>query len=182
VNGEAGGVMWVESQAAGAPTMDADDTRHQWFYTHEGRQVGPVTIEEIQSRVALQQLKMSDYVWRPGMPDWVLAREVPELLSRRMSPPKPPPLTAVPRPSSSDLLALKIAAGICGVLLGTFGVHKFVLGLRGPGMTMLLLTLCTFGIAAVALYPIGVIEGIIYLAKSEDEFYRDYLVDKRGWF
>jgi len=29
---------------------------------------------------------------------------------------------------------------------------------------------------------IGLIEGIIYLTKSDEEFYQQYIVEKKGWF
>ncbi len=29
---------------------------------------------------------------------------------------------------------------------------------------------------------IGLIEGIMYLTKSDDDFYQQYGVDKKGWF
>ena len=31
-------------------------------------------------------------------------------------------------------------------------------------------------------HVIGMIEGLIYLVKSEDDFYRDYMAGKRRWF
>lgn len=70
----------------------------------------------------------------------------------------------------------KIAAGICGVLLGGFGVHKFILGYTSEGVIQLLLGFCGVG------WIIGLVEGIIYLAKSDEEFVRTYIQDKRGWF
>jgi TM2 domain-containing membrane protein YozV len=76
----------------------------------------------------------------------------------------------------------KIAAGICGILLGTFGIHKFILGLTTPGIIMLLVTLLTCGIGWPMMHLIGLIEGILYLTKNDDEFYRLYAVEKRGWF
>ncbi|WNZ44340.1 TM2 domain-containing protein [Leptolyngbya boryana CZ1] len=39
---------------------------------------------------------------------------------------------------SSGGASKKIAAGICGILLGGFGVHKFVLGYSTEGVIMLL--------------------------------------------
>ena len=76
----------------------------------------------------------------------------------------------------------KIAAGICGILIGTLGVHKFILGLTTPGLVMLLVTVLTCGIGAFPMYVIGIIEGVIYLTKSDEEFYEIYAVQKRGWF
>src|SRR5262245_4380542 len=40
----------------------------------------------------------------------------------------------------------KIAAGICAIVVGSLGIHKFVLGLTGPGLVMLLVTVLTFGL------------------------------------
>jgi hypothetical protein len=30
--------------------------------------------------------------------------------------------------------------------------------------------------------PIGLIEGILYLTKSDEEFYRTYVLGKKEWF
>jgi TM2 domain-containing membrane protein YozV len=76
----------------------------------------------------------------------------------------------------------KLAAGICGILLGHLGIHKFILGLTTPGIIMLLATLLTCGIAWPVMHIIGIIEGIMYLSKSDEEFYRLYAVEKKGWF
>jgi hypothetical protein len=29
---------------------------------------------------------------------------------------------------------------------------------------------------------IGIVEGIMYLTKSDEEFVRTYLIEKKGWF
>jgi TM2 domain-containing membrane protein YozV len=76
----------------------------------------------------------------------------------------------------------KIAAGICGMLLGALGIHKFILGLTTPGVIMLLVTLLTCGIGYPVMHIIGLIEGIMYLMKSDEEFYQLYAVEKKGWF
>jgi TM2 domain-containing membrane protein YozV len=75
-----------------------------------------------------------------------------------------------------------MAAGICGILLGSFGIHKFILGLTTPGVIMLLVTLLTCGVGGVVMGVIGLIEGILYLTKPDQEFYRLYFVEKKGWF
>ena len=84
--------------------------------------------------------------------------------------------------SEQQFVGKKVAAGICGILLGAFGIHKFILGLKTPGLVMLLSTILTCGIAGLVNSTIGLIEGIIYLTKSNDEFYRRYAIDKKGWF
>lgn len=76
----------------------------------------------------------------------------------------------------------KIPAGICGILIGALGVHKFILGYTTEGLIMLLGTILTCGIGAIVLGPIGLIEGIIYLCKTDQDFYDTYVAKKRGWF
>src|SRR5215831_10587848 len=43
-----------------------------------------------------------------------------------------------PVPASDPRASNKVLAGICGILIGSFGVHKFVLGYAGAGTIMLL--------------------------------------------
>jgi len=80
----------------------------------------------------------------------------------------------------------KIAAGLCGILLGVLGIHKFVLGYSTEGIIMLLVSIVggilTCGLASAAVSIIGLIEGIIYLTKSDEEFVRTYIQGKKGWF
>ena len=76
----------------------------------------------------------------------------------------------------------KIAAGVCGILLGALGVHKFILGYTKEGLIMLLVTLLTFGILGFVMGIIGLIEGIIYLTKTDEDFVKTYVTSKKGWF
>lgn len=71
----------------------------------------------------------------------------------------------------------KVIAGILAILLGYLGIHKFYLGYTKEGIIQLILGFM-FGIGGV----IGIIEGIIYLTKSDEEFYQTYQIGKRGWF
>jgi TM2 domain-containing membrane protein YozV len=82
----------------------------------------------------------------------------------------------------ADFTSKKIPAGLCGIFLGPLGVHKFVLGLTTPGIIMLLFTILTLGFGSLIMGPIGLIEGILYLTKSDREFYQRYAVEKKGWF
>ena len=74
----------------------------------------------------------------------------------------------------------KIACGLCAILVGSFGIHKFLLGQTTPALIMLLTTL--FCLGGIVWWPISVIEGIIYLTKSDEEFYQTYVVEKKAWF
>jgi TM2 domain-containing membrane protein YozV len=80
----------------------------------------------------------------------------------------------------------KILAGVLGIVLGGFGVHKFVLGYTTEGVIMLLVGLVggffTCGISTMVIAIIGIVEGIMYLTKSDEEFVRTYIQSKKGWF
>ena len=47
---------------------------------------------------------------------------------------------------------------------------------------MLLVSLLTCGIGAVVMEIIGLIEGIMYLVKSDEEFQATYVDSHKGWF
>ncbi|MDX1462389.1 MAG: TM2 domain-containing protein [Marinirhabdus sp.] len=72
----------------------------------------------------------------------------------------------------------KLLAGILGIVIGSLGIHKFVLGYTQEGIIQIVITIVTCGIGGI----IGFIEGIIYLTKSDEEFYQTYQVGKRAWF
>ena len=72
----------------------------------------------------------------------------------------------------------KVAAGLLGILVGWAGVHKFILGYTTEGIIQLVISVFTCGFGGI----IGLIEGIIYLTKSDEEFVRTYIQNKRGWF
>lgn len=80
----------------------------------------------------------------------------------------------------------KIAAGVLGILLGSLGIHKFILGYTKEGIIMLVVTLIvgtiTFGLGAGIMGIIGLIEGIIYLTRSDEDFVRTYVTGRKGWF
>jgi len=86
---------------------------------------------------------------------------------------------------SSSAASKKIPAGICGILLGALGVHKFILGYTKEGVITLAVTLLgslLFGLGPTIMAIIGIIEGIMYLVKSDDEFVATYIDGKKGWF
>ncbi|MEE0845961.1 MAG: TM2 domain-containing protein [Eggerthellaceae bacterium] len=79
-----------------------------------------------------------------------------------------------------------VAAGLLAIFLGVFGVHKFYLGYNTSGFIILAITILgsifTIGLAAGTMFVITVIEGIIYLSKSQSEFDAAYVVGKKEWF
>ncbi len=71
----------------------------------------------------------------------------------------------------------KVISGVFAILLGSLGIHKFYLGYTKEGVIQLLLGLMC-GIGGL----IGIVEGIIYLTKTDEDFYQTYQVGKKGWF
>lgn len=80
----------------------------------------------------------------------------------------------------------KVAAGVVGILLGGLGIHKFILGYTTEGIIMLvtwilgMVLLC--GVPSLIVSVIGIVEGIMYLTKSDEEFSRTYIQGKKAWF
>ena len=70
----------------------------------------------------------------------------------------------------------RVVAGVLAIVLGSIGVHKFYLGYTSTGIIELLLGCC--GIGGI----LGIIEGIIYLTKSDADFIQTYQIGKKTWF
>lgn len=112
-----------------------------------------------------------------AMPD--AGRFEPETVGR-------PAYTAQPpRPPKS-----KVTAGVFALVLGGLGIHKFYLGYTGPGVIILLgsiisvvLWILLIGIiGTIAISTIVLIEGILYLTKTDEEFHNIYVVNRKEWF
>ena len=77
--------------------------------------------------------------------------------------------------SETEISNKKLAAGLTGIFLSAFGVHKFILGYTKPAVIMLVVSLLTCGVGYFVFQVIGIIEGVIYLTKSNAEFETEYL-------
>jgi len=94
-----------------------------------------------------------------------------------------PALPAVPSPGNAATSTLsgeskKVVAGVLAIVLGGLGVHKFYLGYTGAGILQIVVTLVTCGAGAV----IGLVEGVLYLTKSDEEFVATYQIGRKTWF
>jgi TM2 domain-containing membrane protein YozV len=104
---------------------------------------------------------------------------------------------AAPQPagdlSASEIQSKKLASGLLGILVGGLGIHKFYLGYQQEGIVLLLVTVLVGGVGgfvtcglllpvAGVTWVIGLVEGILYLTKTDDEFANTYLRNKRPWF
>lgn len=76
----------------------------------------------------------------------------------------------------------KLAAGLLGIFLGAFGIHKFVLGYTTAGVIMLVVTVVTCGFGGFVMGVIGLVEGIIYLTKTSAVFQATYIDGRKEWF
>ncbi|PID37892.1 MAG: hypothetical protein CSB49_08410, partial [Proteobacteria bacterium] len=77
----------VSSMADALRPQDIDD---EWYLSVDGHQFGPMSFDELGSRVKRGEARGDDaYVWRDGFDDWVEVSKVPEL--RPFAPPPPPP-------------------------------------------------------------------------------------------
>lgn len=81
------------------------------------------------------------------------------------------PECGVRQPGAGSSDDERLIAALLAIFLGGIGAHKFYLGQTKLGV----LYLCFFWTAIPAL--IGIIEGVIYLSKSDEEFRRQYLED-----
>ncbi|RMG14779.1 MAG: NINE protein [Planctomycetota bacterium] len=73
----------------------------------------------------------------------------------------------------------KLVAGLLGILLGGLGIHKFYLGYTKAGVIQIVISLLTCFTGGSI---IGLIEGIIYLTKSDEEFVETYVNNQKEWF
>ena len=197
-----------------------EDEHVKYFIAESGTQKGPFTAEELAGQgvrpdtmvwaEGMTEWQRVDQVsGLQGVLGSIPAPMAPAVPAP-MSPPPPPSAYAAapavpPAPQYGQQQPLvgyaqqpaapeskKLAAGICGILLGGFGVHKFILGMTTPAVIMLccslggyLLGLVTCGgtfIISLAFHVIGIIEGIIYLTKSDADFHQIYEVQKKQWF
>jgi TM2 domain-containing membrane protein YozV len=112
---------------------------------------------------------------------------VPPALKPSSAPPSSPVSPPLgPTAYTKDQKDKKLISGILAILLGWLGVHKFYLGYKVEGFTMLVCGLGGFlflcGLPTMVVCIIGVVEGIIYSKKTRDEFMKTYVVGRKGWF
>ena len=139
-----------------------------------------------------QQQQPEDYTEQPPA-----APEVPDEANEQ--PPALEEPSALEQPPATDTQATdgqipgaekKVLAGILAIIFGCLGVHKFVLGYQKEGIIMIAVSvagmalsfLCIPIFATTAMSVIGLVEGIMYLTKSDEEFVNTYIANKKPWF
>jgi TM2 domain-containing membrane protein YozV len=104
-------------------------------------------------------------------------------------PPAAPPQQQAPPPPAGGQIPgadRKLIAGLLGILIGSLGIHKFYLGYQKEGIIMLVVSLVggffTCGAVTAAMGIIGLVEGILYLTKTDEEFVATYITNQKPWF
>lgn len=178
----------------------SENEGEQWTIRRtDGQEFGPYSMHELlnfasQAKMPLDTLVRCDTQFEG---QWVAVTRVPEL-HEAMTQTQSLQSASLPQQSvSAEQLAFdefkkkRVPAFLFAwFLLGPMGTHKFYLGQTTPGIIMAIIS--SIGIAGSCfLFPlallaitatIATVEGVIYLTKSEDEFARIYLVEKRQWF
>lgn len=161
-----------------------------YFVAMPQGQQGPFPASELVARGVRPDM----LVWTEGMADWRPAGTVGELsgMFPYAAPPPPPQVhyappgyagpTMVPPVATAVYSDKKLAAGLCAIFIGSFGIHKFILGYTGAGVIMLLATVLSCGVLGIVMHVISIIEGIIYLTKSDAEFVQTYVQGRKEWF
>ena len=96
------------------------------------------------------------------------------------------PIQPLSRPQvAAAAKSKKMLSGILGIVLGSLGIHKFILGYKVEGIIMLVIGVIGWflcGIPTLVMWIIGIIEGIMYLSKTDEEFDRIYIRGRKPWF
>ncbi len=139
----------------------------------DGHEYGPVELTTLVQWAREGRIIPTTTVLEHGTGRRFLASDMAELASvlGNSSVVAPPVRQAPVRQASSPPMAYaalrprrsRTVAGLLGIFLGPFGVHRYYLGYTGIGTLMLCITICTCGIGALLTSVWGLIEGILCL-------------------
>ena len=81
-----------------------------WYYAKNGAQQGPISLEDMKSRIAMGELSTTDLAWREGMSDWMPVGDIPELKAEPPSAPEERGFPAAPAATPTATVAPAPAA------------------------------------------------------------------------
>lgn len=109
-----------------------------WFYAKNGAQQGPLSTDELKSRIAMGEVGQDDLAWSEGMSDWTPVGQIPELKiqapvreetpappvaattsyapSPYQSPTSPAAAPVAVAPGQAPAQGLAIGSMVCGIL------------------------------------------------------------------
>lgn len=166
-----------------------------WHYTMKGlQQSSPIDQQALINLIVAGHVGADDNVWNETMSNWARVADVSALAGYALPASVAWPVEqAVPTsgggkftihgeraPDYDTFIAKRVPAGVIALFLGNLGIHKFMLGLTTAGITMLILFFLIIPIPVLAV--VSLIEGIVYLTKSEQQFYNDYAINRKQWF
>ncbi|MBL8951370.1 MAG: zinc-ribbon domain-containing protein [Myxococcaceae bacterium] len=70
------GAPWEEERTRAMPSIDLSPV---WFAMVKGKQIGPLTVRDLELRVKSSEVSLRTYLWKQGMADWKRASDVPEV-------------------------------------------------------------------------------------------------------
>lgn len=148
----------------------------RYYIIYNGQQIGPMSREQLLS----YGLNPNSSVWTEGMPQWVPAYTVPDLMEIMPQECAANPGTPAPPPYCGGAAATyqgsgkRVAAGILAILLGSLGVQYFYINKIAGGFLTILLSLVTCGIWSV----LTLVQGILMLTMTDQEFDRKFIDTK----
>jgi TM2 domain-containing membrane protein YozV len=126
----------------------------------DGRQYGPISAEQVKQWVAEGRANAQTMVQAEGSTEWKALANFPEFAAQ--IPHSAPPPISGSYSMGYDPRKSRLAAGLLGIFLGGFGVHRFYLGYTGMGIAQIVVTFVTCGIGSFW----GLIEGILILCNT----------------
>lgn len=141
-----------------------------WYLLRNGQTYGPYPEEQIRQWVRAGQIAPDEKLNREGDANWLSLDMIPEFTADRAK--APPYVDGGPAAYGARD---RTTAGILALLLGWLGIHHFYLGNTNIGLIYLAISLCS---GTSIGWILGIIDGIIYLTKSDDQFQRCYT----NWF
>jgi hypothetical protein len=86
-----------------------------WWYLKAGKAIGPVTIDTLREILIRNPDAATTQVWRSGVEDWALAREVPSLMGAAERPPPIITTPSDPKPAIAAFTALAVGVVIMAI-------------------------------------------------------------------
>ena len=87
---------------------------------------------------------------------------------------------------NSNYATKQLLAGYGAIIFGGLGIHKFILGYTAEGILTIIISIVggyfSYGFTLLIMQVVVLLEGIIYLNKSHEEFIENYFINKQGWF